>query len=70
MADIISLKKLALKKFQAYSLTLKRGYPHDRKKYRKIKEAMMDITVIENYEFDDFLKQTLIDFHTVNLNRL
>ena len=61
------LKTQILKSFTGYLRKLQRGYPMDKEVYRPIIEAMRMVTILENLDFSDSVKEAIITNHLLNL---
>lgn len=70
MDNLVELKQICFKSLKKYIFNLSRGYPMKDKDYMKIKEAMLAINFIENFDVSEYTKDAIIDFHKVNLNKL
>lgn len=64
------LKGLCNNKLRIYIIGLSRGKSAKTSEYIKIREAMLAINFIDNYDLDSYLIEALLDFHIVNLNKL
>ena len=68
MDKVTELKELCISSFNAYLIKLTRGHPLKESNYKYIKEAMLFVNLLANYEVDAFTSSTMLDFYIVKLS--